>query len=92
MGLLEGAYLLSGAVLAVVGLIMVGEATRAYVETQNRSMLALVLGFTLVVAAVIATVFSGYISDFQNPRLLLTVNFSITSIGFLFIVASLIIE
>ena len=74
--------------LVVVGLTLVGLAARAYLQTENRAMLPLGIGFSLVVAAAVATMFSAFLTDFSRSRVLLTVNYAVTTVGYLFIVAS----
>lgn len=88
--LLEGAYVLFSLTLVVAGLTMVGLAVRAYFETERPAMFYLSIGFTLIVAAAIATSFSAFISDFGNSRLLLTTNYAITTVGYVFIIYSVV--
>lgn len=87
-GLLEGAYVLFSVTLVLAGLSMVALAVRAYFETDRSVMLYLSVGFALIVAAAIATTFSAFVSDFQNSRLLLTTNYAITTVGYVFIIYS----
>lgn len=92
MALIEIAYILFSITLIGAGIVMVVVAAQAYFETGHRSMLALVVGFTFVVAAVTATTISAFLTDFENPQLLLTVNFGVMTLGFLCIVLSLIVR
>lgn len=85
---MELVYVALSVALVVVGLTLVAKAARAYVETERRSMLLLMVGFSLVVAAAVATTFSAFLTDFSNSRILLTVNYAVTTVGYLFIVAS----
>jgi len=85
---MELVYVALSAALVVVGLTLVAKAARAYVETERRSMLLLMIGFSLVVAAAVATTFSAFLTDFSNSKILLTVNYAVTTVGYLFIVAS----
>jgi hypothetical protein len=85
---MELVYVALSAALVVVGLTLVAKAARAYVETERRSMLLLTVGFSLVVAAAVATTFSAFLTEFSNSRILLTVNYAVTTVGYLFIVAS----
>ncbi|WP_134671459.1 DUF7521 family protein [Halorussus marinus] len=85
---MEIVYVALSAALVVVGLTLVAKAARAYVETERRSMLLLMVGFSLVVAAAAATTFSAFLTDFSNSKILLTVNYAVTTVGYLFIVAS----
>ncbi|AGN02334.1 hypothetical protein L593_11955 [Salinarchaeum sp. Harcht-Bsk1] len=89
---IELLYLAFSGTLAVAGLTMVGMAIRAYAETQRRHMVHLSIGFTLIVGAAVATTISAFINDFQNPQSLLTVNYFVTTLGFVFIVFSLVAE
>lgn len=90
MTLVEMGYLLFGGVSAAAGATMVGLSAKAYWQTGRREMFHLSIGFTLIVAAVVATLISGHLSGFAAPRVLLTVQYALTTIGFLFIVYSLI--
>ena len=85
---MEIAYVVLSATLVVVGLTLVAMAARAYIETENRAMLLLSIGFSFVVAAAVATTFSAFLTDFSRSRLLLTVNYAVTTIGYVFIVSS----
>lgn len=89
---IEIVYLLFSGTLAAAGVTMVGMAIRAYVHTERREMFHLSIGFTLIVAAVIGTTISAFLNDFQSPRLLLTVKYAVLSLGFLFVVFSLVVE
>ncbi|USZ69865.1 hypothetical protein NGM10_15790 (plasmid) [Halorussus salilacus] len=85
---MEVTYVVLSVALVVVGLALVGMAARAYVQTERRSMLFLTVGFSLVVAAAVATTFSAFLTEFSESRLLLTVNYAVTTVGYLFIVTS----
>jgi hypothetical protein len=92
MELVELLYLAFSGTVAAAGLVMVGMAIRAYAETQRRHMVHLSIGFTLIVGAAVATTISAFVNDFQNPQSLLTVNYFVTTLGFVFIVTSLVAE
>jgi|GEM_PF-355527 len=92
MKLIELLYLAFSGTLAAAGLTMVGMAVRAYAQTQHRHMVHLSVGFTLIVGAAVATTISAFMNDFQNPQSLLTVNYFVTTLGFVFIVFSLVAE
>lgn len=85
---MEAVYVVLSVALVVVGLTLVGMAARAYVQTERRSMLFLTVGFSLVVAAAVATTFSAFLTEFSQSRVLLTVNYAVTTVGYLFIVSS----
>lgn len=85
---MEVVYVALSVALVIVGLTLVGMAARAYIQTENRSMFLLTVGFSLVVAAAVATTFSAFVTEFSKSRVLLTVNYAVTTIGYLFIVAS----
>lgn len=85
---MEAAYVVFSIALVVVGLALVGLAMRAYQQTERRSMLYLTVGFSFVVAAAVATTFSAFLTDFSLSRWLLTVNYAVTTIGYVFIVLS----
>lgn len=83
-------YALTTLVFVVAGLSMVGMAARAYVQTSRQSMLHLSLGFVLVVAGAAATLISAFLTDFEGVRSLLLINSSYTTVGFLFVMYSLV--
>ncbi|WP_321112679.1 DUF7521 family protein [Halorussus salinisoli] len=85
---MEVAYVVLSVALVVAGLTLVALAARAYLETGSRSMFLLAIGFSLVVAAAVATTFSAFLTDFSRSRLLLTINYAVTTIGYVFIVTS----
>ena len=88
----EHLYLIFSAALAVAGLSLVGAAVRAYVSTERRAMIFLSLGFTLIVAATVATAVGALITDFQNVRTLLLVNNGFSMGGYLFVLYSVIVQ
>jgi len=83
-------YIASSVALSLSGLAMVAIAANAYLETERREMLTLSVGFCIVVAAAIATTVSAFGQDFADAVLLLTVNYAITTVGYLFIIASVV--
>ncbi|WP_201292965.1 hypothetical protein [Halobacterium bonnevillei] len=89
---LELIYVLFSIALSMSGLAMVSIAANAYLRTERREMLLLSLGFSLIVAAAIATTVSAFAQDFDNAVVLLTVNYAITTVGYLFVIASVIGE
>lgn len=82
-------YIIFSATLIATGLVMAGMAIQAYAETTKRSMIFLSVGFTLIVAAATMTTISAFVNNFSNPRLLLTVNYFVTTIGFFAVIVSL---
>ncbi len=89
MQLIELLYVLFSITLVGSGLTMAGMAVRAYAETENQAMVLLSVGFVLIVAAATATTISAFLNDFQNPRTLLTVNYFVTTLGFVSVIMSL---
>jgi hypothetical protein len=89
---LELIYVLFSIALSMSGLAMVSIAANAYLRTERREMLLLSLGFSLIVAAAIATTVSAFAQDFDNAVVLLTVNYAITTVGYLFVIASVVGE
>ena len=85
---MEVVYVALSAALVVAGLALVALAARAYLETQHQSMFLLAVGFAFVVAAAVATTFSAFVTGFGESRTLLTVNYAVTTVGYLFIVVS----
>ena len=89
MDVMNTLYLVSTAAMLVTVLLLVAIAVRAYMETSNRTMLQLTIGFTFIAAAKEATAVSAYKTDFANPQRLLLVDNAIMTVGFLILVYSL---
>jgi len=89
MGLINTLYVASTVAMLGTVLLLVAIATRAYLQTSNRTMLQLTVGFTLMAAAKEATAVSAYETDFANPQRLLLVDNAIMTVGFLILVYSL---
>ena len=90
MELAEGLYLLVTLGLVVAGLTMVTLALQASRQTERYAMIHLSIGFSLVVAAAVATSISAFLTEFTATPSLLTVNNGLTALGFVFVVYSLI--
>lgn len=75
----------------VAGLTMVGMAIRAYVQTERTAMLHLSIGFSLAVAGAAATLISAFMNDFEGAATLLLVKSGLFTLGFLFIIYSLVV-
>ena len=88
---IEVLYLTFSATLTTAGLCMVAFAARAYSNTGRTSMMHLSAGFGLVVAAAIGTTVAAFLTDFQDTRTLLTVNYCLTTAGYLFVMYSIVI-
>jgi len=88
--MIELLYAITTLVFVVAGLTMVGMAMRAYLQTSRRAMLHLSLGFSLAVAGAATTMISAFAMDFDGTRSLLFVNSGLTTIGFIFVMYSLI--
>jgi ABC-type Na+ efflux pump permease subunit len=84
-------YAVTTLVFVVAGLTMVGMGIRAYVQTTRTAMLHLSIGFSLAVAGAAATMISAFQNNFQGTRSLLLVNTGLTTLGFLFVMYSLVI-
>jgi hypothetical protein len=84
-------YAVTTLVFVVAGLTMVGMGIRAYVQTSRTAMLHLSIGFTLAVAGAAATMISAFQNNFQETQSLLLVNTGLTTLGFLFVMYSLVI-
>jgi len=89
MRLIEALYLLFSGTLAVAGLSMVWFAVRAYQDTGRPSMMHLSAGFGLVVAAAVGTTVLAFFTGFEQTRSLLTVNYFLTTAGYLFVMYSI---
>lgn len=88
--IIELLYAATTIVFIFAGLTMVGLGIRAYVQTQREAMLHLALGFALAVAGAAATMISAFMTDFEGVRSLLLVKSGLTTIGFLFIIYSIV--
>lgn len=88
--IIEIMYAATTIVFVVAGLTMVGKAGRAYVDTGQQAMLHLAIGFTLAVAGAAATMISAFMTNFQGPRSLLLVKSSLFTLGFLFVIYSIV--
>ncbi|WP_436934209.1 DUF7521 family protein [Halovenus marina] len=84
-------YAVTTLIFVVAGLTMVGMGIRAYVQTSRTAMLHLSIGFTLAVAGAAATMISAFQNNFQDTQSLLLVNTGLTTLGFLFVMYSLVI-
>jgi hypothetical protein len=91
MLVVEYLYIAATGILVLSGLTMVGMAIKAYLQTTRRAMIHVSLGFGLIVAAAIATAISAFLNDFTGVRSLLLVNNGISSLGFIFVVYSLVV-
>jgi hypothetical protein len=89
METIELLYVGFSATVAVAGLAMVAFAVRAYRRTSRQVMFHLSAGFALIVAAAIATTISAFLTGFENTRTLLSVNYLITTVGYLFVIYSI---
>lgn len=90
MRTLEALYVVFSVTLTVAGLSMVGFGVRAYADTTRDAMLHLSIGFALVVAAAIGTTISAFLTGFTGTRSLLTVNYVFTTIGYMFVIYSIV--
>lgn len=90
MAVLETMYLLATVALVGVGLTLVGLAVRAYQQTERRAMIHLSVGFALVVTAAATTAVGALATDFANVRSLLLANTGISTVGYIFIVYSIV--
>jgi hypothetical protein len=87
---LELLYVFFSVTLTLSGLMMVSLAANAYVQTERREMLSLAIGFSIIVAAAIATTVSAFKANFDNAIVLLTTNYAITTFGYLFVIDSVV--
>ena len=88
---IEALYLVFSVTLATAGLSMVAFAARAYTNTGRDAMMHLSAGFGLVVAAAIGTTVAAFLTGFENTRTLLTVNYFLTTTGYIFVMYSIVI-
>ena len=88
-GILELLYAITTIGLVVVGLVLVGMSTRAYVRTSSPAMMHLSVGFTLAIAGAAATMISAFITNFESVRSLLLVDSGLTTFGLVVVVYSL---
>lgn len=87
---MEPLFVFFSVILALAGLAMVGAAVRAYVQTERRVMIYLSLGFTLIVAATVATALGAIMTEFQNTKTLLLVNNGFSVAGYMFVIYSVV--
>lgn len=87
--LVEILYIVFSITLTIAGLSMVWMGVRAYKRTEREDMIHLSVGFMLIVGAAIGTTISAFLTNFEESRSLLTVNYLITTVGFLFVMYSL---
>lgn len=90
MRLIEAIYLVFSGTLAAAGVSMVTFAVRAYRDTGRHSMMHLSVGFGLVVAAALGTTVVAFSTGFEHTRTLLTANYVVTTVGYLFVMYSLV--
>lgn len=87
---IEALYLVFSGTLAAAGLSMVAFAYQAYVDTGRKTMMHLSVGFGLVVTAALGTTVFAFGTGFENTRSLLTVNYFLTTAGYIFVMYSII--
>ena len=85
-GILETLYAIFSVVVSVVGLMLVAMATQAYARTERQELFYLAIGFTFVVAAMIATTVTAFLSEFEGVRIILTVNYGLQTLGYVLVV------
>lgn len=83
-------YAVTTLVLVVTGLTIVGMGIRAYRQTSRTAMLYLSVGFTFAVVGAAVTTVTAFVTGFQRPQSLLFVNSGLTTVGFLFVIYSLV--
>ncbi len=83
-------YVVFSLTLAVAGFSMVTFAVRAYRRTSRPALFHLSVGFTFVVAASLTTTVSAFLLNFEGVRYLLSVNYLLSTVGYLFIIFSII--
>lgn len=88
--MIEQLYVVTSLLLTSAGITIVALSARAYLRTARRAMIHLSLGFSLIVAATIATTVSAFLTDFSATQSLLFVNSGLNTLGYLFVVYSLI--
>lgn len=87
----EALYLIISSIYIVAGLALMNMGVQSYRETRKSAMMYLSMGFCLIVVAVMLTVVSALATGFQDGRSLLLVQNGISTLGFLFVVYSVII-
>lgn len=61
-------------------------ATRAYANTEREELFYLAIGFTFVVAAIIATTVTAFLANFQGVDIILTVNYGLQTMGYVLVI------
>ena len=87
---IEAIYLVFSGTLAAAGLSLVALATRAYLDTGRHSMMHLSVGFGFVVTAAVGTTVVAFSTDFEHTRTLLTANYILTTVGYIFVMYSIV--
>ncbi|MGM0371327.1 MAG: DUF7521 family protein [Halobacteriota archaeon] len=88
--LVEALYAVFSGTVALAGLSVVALAIQAYADIRQPAMLHLSIGFVLIVAAALGTTISTFLGDYSQVVGLLTVNYGITTVGFLFVIYSIV--
>ncbi|AOW80536.1 hypothetical protein HTSR_1360 [Halodesulfurarchaeum formicicum] len=88
--LIEALFAAFSGTLALAGLSVVALAIQAYADVRQAAMLHLSIGFVLIVAAALGTTISTFLGDYSQVVGLLTVNYAITTVGFLFVMYSIV--
>lgn len=86
---MTGLHVLSSLGVILAGLTMVALAARAYFETEHTPMLHLCIGFTFIVAAALATTVPVLLGG-ADTVVLLSTNYAITTVGFAFVIYSVV--
>lgn len=90
MFVIEALFAVFSGTVALAGLAIVALAVRAYAATGQTTMLHLTAGFGLVVAASLGTAAVAFLTGFTGTRELLTANYFLTTVGYLFVVYSIV--
>lgn len=90
MGYLEAIYLGSTLVTVIAGGTLMGMGIRAYADTRRQQMVLLSVGFSIIVAATLATAAVAFATEFTSPRQLLVMNTGLSTCGYVLLVYSLV--
>lgn len=87
---LQAAYYLTTILVVVAAITMVAIPIRTYYRTGRRSMIHLSIGFTLIMAAALATTISTRLMEYHYADNVLVVHNGLTAGGIILVIYSLI--
>ncbi len=89
MAFVELIYVASTMATVAAGMFLMGMGVKAYADTERMPMVHLAVGFSLIVAASLATAAVAFVTGFGNAQQLLALNTGLSTCGYLLLVYSL---